>query len=546
MATNAPTIGQSVIKAITANPSMQAASSVGAGYAGGTARENGEGAGGQFAASLVGGIASPLALSGLSSVANSAARSIKNTFAPQQLDLQVDNVLRQSGVDLSAVHGSIRNGIRDDIKQALTYGDDISPDAVRRLADYRALGATPMRSNLTLNPADVTRDRNLAKLGAGSTDEAAQSLAMLQNKNNATLIDNLNTLGANTTDDAYSAGSKIIGALEARDNSAKNIIGAFYDNARNTNGRSANLDPSAFTQRANDLLDSALLGGKLPADVRNLLNKTASGQMPLTVDVAEQFKTRIGDLQRATSDMAERKALGLVRSALDDAPLLDQVGQGAIDAFNSARRVNRAYMQVVEKTPALQAVRDGIEPDKFVQKFIIGSGEKSNVMDVAMLKKNIKGNKEAMGAIKGQILAHLKNKALNGNADEVANFSPSAFNQALKAIGERKLNLFFDKQEIEQLNRIARVGSYEAFQPKGSAVNNSNTASAVGNHALDFINKYIPLGKAVVGDPVQNIKLSLGARGSLNAPKSLVLEQQKQQKFIPMFPLLTSQGLLSE
>ena len=539
-----PATGKAVAELVASRPGLQASSAIGAGYLGGQAREMGAGAGGQFGAALAGGILAPLGVAGLSSLANSAGTSIKNTFAPQTIDLQVENVLKQSGIDLSGVHRSIQESLRNDVRQALSTGKQVSPDVVRRLADYKGVGAIPMRSNLTLNPVDITRDKNLAKLAANSTDPVAQKLPMIQNENNVSLIRSLNELGANTSDDAFAAGGKIISALEKRDNAAKSLIGAFYDKARATNGRSANLDPYAFTQKANNLLDDALLGGKLPSDVRNLLNKSATGQMPLTVDVAEQFKTRIGDLQRATTDMAERKALGLVRSALDDTPLIDDIGGDAIKAFNQARRINRAYMGVVEKTPALQAVRDGIEPDKFVQKFIIGQSEKSNLMDVSMLKKNIKGNKAATDAVKGQILQHLKNKALNNASDEIGNFSQSAYNNALKSIGERKLNLFFDKSEIEQLNRIGRVASYESVQPKGSAVNNSNTASAALNGLIELVGK-LPFGKSAVTQPAQNIKLSIGARNSLNNPKSLTIPNQSQPLPMPIWPLLGTSGLMT-
>jgi hypothetical protein len=532
-----------ISNAITSRSGMQAASSIGAGYAGGTARENGAGFGGQLGASLIGGILAPLSVSGLSSLANSAGNALKNTFAPQTIDIQVENVLRQSGIDLSNLHGNVVNSIRNDVRQALSTGQDISPDAVRRLADYKNVGATPMRSNLTLDPAQITRDRNTAKLGINSTDTTAQTLGRLQNSNNNQLIENLNLLGANTKDDTYSAGSKIISALQARDDAAKNVIGSFYKDARATDGRSANLDPHAFTNQANNLLDEALLGGKLPADVRGLLNKAASGEMPLTVDTAEQFKTRIGDLQRASTDPAERLALGKVRQALDNTPLLDNSGEGAINAFNKARGVNRAYMQNVEKTPALEAVRDGIEPDKFVNQFIIGNGSKSSAMDVAMLKKNLKGDASSLDAVKGQILAHIKQKALNGNADEVGNFSPTAYNKALDSIGDVKLKLFFTNQEIEQMKSVGRVASYENFQPRGSAVNNSNAAGALANHALDFLNK-IPFGKAIAGDPIQNIMLSYKSKNALNAPNALALPVPRKPMPIPLFPLLSS-GLLS-
>lgn len=539
-----PKAASAVADAIQARAGLQASSSIGAGYSGGAAREDGAGFGGQLGASLLGGILAPLSVSGLSSLASSAGNSIKNTFAPQAIELQVDNVLNKSGLDLSKLHGSIVNSVRDDVRKALSTGQEVSPDALRRLVDYKAVGATPMRSNLTLNPADITRDKNVAKLGANSSDPVAQQLAMLQNQNNTTLIDGLNTLGANTVNDANGAGAKVISALQARDNSAKSVIDSLYTKARGTNGRSANLDPHAFTNQANDALDFHLVGGQLPADVRNMINKISTGEMPFNVDTAEQLKTVMGNLQRSSSDGNVRKSLGLVRDALESTPLLDNQGQQAVNAFNKARGFNRSYMGLVEKTPALQAVRDGIEPDKFVDQFIISNGSKSSVMDVAMLKKNLKGNADAMDAIRGQIMANLKLKATNGAKDEVANFSPSAYNKALDAIGDRKLKLFFDKAEIEQMKRIGRVSSYENVQPKGSAVNNSNTAATAAGHAIDWISNYLPMGKALIGDPTQNIKLSLGARGAINAPNALRLQAPRQKLPVPLFPLLGG-GLLS-
>lgn len=543
------------MSALTSRPGLQASSAIGSGLAGGEAKELGGGPLTQFGASLVGGLGLPVTVSGLDNLANKGVNAVKNFFSPQTVNIQIDNAIKQAGVNLEGLPNNVQQSIRDDVQNALKIDNSLSPDALRRLVDYRAVGATPMRSSLTLNPADITRDRNLAKLAANSTDSAAQVLPNLQNQNNATLIRNLNDLGANTQDDAIGAGNKIISALQARDTAAKSAISNLYSNARDTSGRSALLDASAFTNKANDLLDNALLGGKLPSDVRNLLNKTATGEMPLTVDTAEQFKTRIGDLQRASNDRAEKMALGLVRQSLDEAPLIAQshglnpgnlpmsagsvppsqmtLGQESIDAFNQARRANAGYMKMVEKTPALQAVRDGVEPDKFVQQYIVGNGTNSNVMDVAMLKRNIRGNQDAMDAVRGQILAHLKNKGVNGAADEVANFSPTNYNKALNQIGDRKLNLFFDKNEVEQLNRIGRVASYEKFQPTGSAVNNSNTAAAAFTAVIDKLAnssliKSIPFGSAAISQPATNISISLGTRNSLNAPKALRLPIQNQ------------------
>ena len=540
---------QGVARMLAANPTQQLASAGAAGLAGGYTRETGGGDGAQLVASLAAGLAAPAALGGAQRVATNVANRMRPaTPTPeqaQQINITINNALQQSGITLDQLPAQVAQSIRNDVAAAFRTSDQVSPDAIRRLADYRLTGLTPTAAGLTLDPAIVTQQRNLAKLGINSKDRVAQELGQTQGRNNRALTSGLNNLGAATADDQIAGAEKVIGALAGRDARARQLIGDRYAQARAADGRSAMLDPHAFTQRASDMLDEALLSGKLPGDVRNLLNRAATGELPLTVDVAEQFKTRIGELQRSTMDMAERKALGMVRSALDDTPLLpgQEIGQEAIGAFNSARSLNRKWMQIVERTPALQAVRDGVEPDKFVQQFIVGNGKPASVMGVAQLKSSIKSSPEAMQAVKDQITAHLKDRALNGAADEVGNFSQSAYNKALEAIGDRKLALFFSKDEINQMKAIGRVASYEQFQPAGSAVNNSNTAGTLGAFMLDRLANSSLLSKAPVLGPlvqpaVQNIRIGQQAGRALDVPATLAGPRVRQ-------PLLgTGSGLM--
>lgn len=518
---------QKLLETLAARPGTQAASAGASGGAGGYTRETGGNEGSQLAAALAAGVGVPMLATKAQQLGTKAANAITRTMKPaqlQQVDVQINRALQGSGLTMADLPVNVQNGIRSDVQAALKADGLLSSDAVRRLADYRLTGATPTAATLTLDPAMVSQQKNLAKLGINSKDKAAQQLGQLENQNNRQLIANLNDLGAATADDVYAGGQKIIGALQNRNEAAKSIIGARYDAARASSGRSAAIDHVAFTNQANNLLDDALLGGKLPGDVRNLLNSVAEGKTPLTVDVAEQFKTRIGDLQRATTDMAERKALGLVRQSLDNAPLLDGQGQQAVDAFNKARRLNRAWMGIVEKTPALQAVRDGVEPDKFVQQFIIG-GSKSNVADVAALRRSVKDSPEAMQAVRGQIARHLKQSALGGAADEVGNFSQSNYNKALNAIGERKLSMFFTKEELAQMKAVGRVASYEQFQPRGAAVNNSNTAGTAVATLLDRVGNSPLLSKLPMGnllaEPAVNISVGMQAKNVLNVPGAL-------------------------
>lgn len=179
----------------------------------------------------------------------------------------------------------------------------------------------------------------------------------------------------------------------------------------------------------------------------------------------------------------------------------------------------------MEKTPALRAVREGVEPDKFVQTFIIGNGSKANTADLAALRRSLKGNQEAMTAVKTQITSYLKSQALNGAADEVGNFSQSAYNKALRSIGDRKLSMFFSPDEIALLKANGRVASYEQFQPRGSAVNNSNTSGAFVGF-LDRVSNSPLLSKIPFGNqlalPAERISVGIQAKQAMDIPRGLL------------------------
>lgn len=549
MVKGAQTAGQvaPAVAQLAARPGLQAASAVGSGLAGGYTRETGGDPTSQFIMSVLGGVAAPGAVAGANAGANRVRGLVDSLrdVKPPQVNIQITNAIEQAGYNPKSIPKSVMNLLESDAAAALRLGN-LSPDAMRRLVDYRLVGATPARANLTLNPVDITRQQNLAKIGANSSSQKLQDLAMRQNDNTGTLLRNLNEMGANTADDAFAAGQRVIGGLEKTAGRRQGEINAAYTNARNQTGLDAQIDPAAFTQRAGDLLKQNLLEGALPPDVRRILNDAATGKMPLNVSTAEQVKTAIGNLQRSTADGSTRKALGLVRQALDDAPLMQGQGDEAIKAFNLARTLNRNWRGLVEKTPALQAIEDGVQPDKFVQQYIIQGTGKANVMDVARLKNAVKDSPEAMQAIREQIAAHLKSKATSGKPDEAMLFSQSGYNNALSAIGERKLRMFFTPEEITRMKAVGRVAMYEQVQPSGSAVNNSNTAGMAIGRLFDGILNKVPFGEAAISGPTRNIVTSLQAGGMTNVPRSLVQPAPVVPgQYIPL-PLLMTPGLLED
>lgn len=513
-AQSAPGAASMVGDMLSARLGQQAVAAAGAGLAGGATREAGGGPGAQALAALAGGVALPMAAGGAQSAAT-WARSKVTPPALQQVDQQISLVLRQQGIDWAQIPERVKQPMRAEVAQAMSTGGSLNPDAVRRLLDFKAVGATPTRGMLTQDPVQITREMNLAKTGANSTDLGLQRLPGLQNENTATLLRTLDNAGARGAPDAFQTGQGLLGALRSNADASKANIDRLYSAARDTAGRSAPLDGAAFTTQASRALDEGLLGGALPPSVEGHLNRIAKGEVPFTVDYAEQLKTAIGKLQRATSDGQQRMALGVVRNALDETPLMSApkvnpgnlpavpgtvpaspaaLGSDSIQAFNRARAANRGFMQRVEGTPALQAALDGAEPDRFVQQFVIGSG--ATAKDVQALRRAVAQDPQVLQATKQHIVSHLKSAATNGTED-VTKFSPAAYNKALGQIGERKLAAFFEPAEIQQLQAVGRVGTLMTAQPAGTAVNNSNSGALLLGRGLDMLGSVagrLPLG----------------------------------------------------
>lgn len=505
----APGVLQKVATTMVANPALQAASSAGAGAGSGLARE----AGGNEWMQLAGGLAGGFSIGGLVQAARSGLQSTVNKLLPvraEKMEQQISQTLGQTGVNWGDVPDSIRQGMRSEVEKALRNGEALDAGALSRLLEFKQVGATPTRGTLTLDPAQITREQNLARMGANSTDTGLHGLAKVQNENNRTLIESLNRLGAGQADDAFATGERVMGTLQRGLDAEKGNVNALYSQARDSAGRSFPLDGHTFTTQASRLLDENLLGHALPPSVQKHLNEIAMGRVPFTVDYAEQLKTAMGNLQRASNDGQARMALGMVRQALDDTPVLElgragpaagaraagnaqpyaggaELGEQALDAFNRARVANRSMMQRIERIPGLKAVYEGsASPDDFMQRFVLSRTAKA--ADTGRIAYELRRtDPESFEAVRGSIAAHLKSAAIGSAADETGRFSAAGYNRAMLSLGQAKLAQFFSKEEISQLRAVGKVAQYTTAQPVGSAVNNSNSGALMMGKGMDLL-----------------------------------------------------------
>lgn len=559
-------VSKAVTTAMGSNVGTQVASAAGSGAAGGSVREAGGGAGEQFAASLAGGLSaaglSSLAVKAYNGISGAVQNLLTQKSSMQQINVTLNQILEQNGVEVSQLPAMVRAELAHEVKKSLDTGKQVNPDVVRRIADYGVVGATPTRGTVTLDPVQITQEKNLAKIGANSTDPKLQELSRVQNANNSKFIDNLNELGGNTANsNPLLAGKAGVGAIRARDAAAQATEKALYGKARDSAGRSLDLDSEGFVTSAYNKLAESNKGAFLPENIKTILEQIKTGKVtmggkeypaPFTVDTIDNLKTMLATAQRSAGDGNVRSALSQVRSALEEvqpravgAPaggsqVVDPKGLAAaqtaadtasgesMGAFDAARRYARARRNWQESSPGIAAALDDVAPDRFVKDYILSGSNKAATADVEKLIFTVKKDPAAMQAIKENIVGYFKSKALSGASDEVGSFSPSNFNKVLNEFGDAKLKLFFKPEEISQLKALGRVAGYETAQPRGSAVNNSNTAGGVAGILDKIANSSligkIPFGDAGIRTPARNWSTQIGVKNAMNTSDAVALE----------------------
>lgn len=546
----APGAGRNVLQQLADKPGLQAIGAGAGGAAGQSVKEAGGDAADQFGAALLGGVGAGLSANALTNAAKSGSRALRNAMTPRTeqvraADQQITMTLNRAGIDWSAVPERVRQELRGEVADALATDRPLNEAALRRLLVFKSTGTTPTVGMLTQDPGAITREMNLAKTGANSRSVDLQRLPRIQNENVNALIGRIDEAGAATGFDPHTEfGGRGISALQSQVGQRRGEINSLYSAARDSEGRSLDLDRAAFATRANQLLDDAMVGGALPKGVSDVMNWIATNQkpqgmhgsipMPFTVDIAEQIKTKIGNLQRGTNDGGARMALGLVRQALDETPLVGsgrvnpgnlpevpgtvppstQAGQEAIDAFNRARSANRRYMQSLEANPALAAVDDATaalrdNPQLRSVSDIVGAtgfGPKyltSKSVSPGEVKSLVgQMGQEGEQAARSYVLRYLRDAATN-KTDDITKFSNTSYRAALRDIGDPKLRaLGFSPEEIQHLRDIGDAAKYMQAQPAGAAVNNSNSGALIlgrGLDALESIAGKVPF----VGDTIQ-------------------------------------------
>lgn len=389
-------------------------------------------------------------------------------------DAYIAQAANEAGQSINDIPQSLLERLRAQAQHALSQGQDLDTAAALRKADFEAIGQQPLLGQITRDPIQFARERNLRGIAGAGEPIAARLAGQTEGLNR--------TIGgfAQGADEAFAGGQKIARGLGSIDARARGVVDDAYNAARDTAGRYVDLDHVGFVKAANDALDEGMLGHYLPAQVRNMLNDVSTGKIPLNVNTAVQMDSVLSAAQRGALP-AERKSLGVVRDALNRSSPANNIGSDALAAFQGARKLAAERFKLHEAIPALKAAANGDVPaDDFVRKFII-NGDALELRGMANLLKE--HAPEAYQQARAQIGDELRRAGFGENIAGDKPFSQERFNAKLRQMGTARLQAFFTPEEIATMRTAGRVGAYMESPPAGSAVNYSNTGSAVVNAA---------------------------------------------------------------
>ncbi|WP_180122974.1 hypothetical protein [Acinetobacter sp. YH12086] len=459
---------------------------------------------------------------------NSASPShITNAQVENQIDIilsQADNA--GSSIRLADLSPQSQTILKNQVKKIMQQGRSPDAQTLQRMGVFtdlksRGFDLKPTGKQATGDAKLWTKETELSKLDGA---EALSNKYAQDHSNLKSLIDDFELRTGGNASDEFQVGDEMFKALRSQDQGRSNYIAAMYDYAKSHTGNDLTLDAGRFANNMKAALDEDLVDiSLLPAPLLKKVEDFTNDIKPFTLAEKEVLVKQI-NRRLSGADNQTKYALQSFRNSLekevDDS--LDTFGTrlqgGAKSAWDDARKAASGRFGLIDRTPALKKALDDAEPDKAFEQLIW----RGNVREVESLVGELRNNPEALNNIRQAVVKRIASKSIGVN--DV--FSPKGMSDALKSIGDRKLELLFSPDELKHLKNIHAAGRYLISQPAGANVNHSGTAAALMNH-LGALSK-MPIVKAAADKWVVGPSRGVNARIKINQGASALSKTAKQ------------------
>jgi hypothetical protein len=359
------------------------------------------------------------------------------------------------------------------------------------------------------DPVLISRERN----ERGFKEQHAQRF----NEQNKALQENANIIKQNaapnvSTTDYVADAENLIDSVKAIKEANKAKTQEAYKALENAAGGKFPIDGKKFANNAISKLTSEDRLDYLPSTIKNKLDSYASGSKEMNFNLFENLRSDLAaEMRKAdrAGDGNMKHVLGVVRDQLENLPM--EEGDSALKGLaDNARKTAKSDFDLEKSNPLYSKVlNESADSKDFIQNFVIRSKNADFMKSVDLLKND------------PVALEHLRSGTMDyiirESTDASGNFSTAKFHKAIENLNvNKKLDALFGEHS-KQLQDLADVAKIVEARPKGSFVNESNTATALGSMAKQY-----------GGELIRRIPVV----GAVVEPAAKVLEQRKINKEI--------------
>ncbi len=364
------------------------------------------------------------------------------------------------------------------------------------------------------NPVLISRERN----ERGFKEAHAQRF----NEQNKALQENANIIKQNvapnvTTTDYVADATNLIDSVKAIKEANKTKTQEAYKALEDAAGGKFPIDGKKFANNAIEKLTAEDRLDYLPSTIKNKLDSYAAGSKEMNFNLFENLRSDLAaEMRKAdrAGDGNMKNVLSVVRNELENLPMTEADAnlKGLAD---NARKTAKADFDLEKSNPLYSKVlNEAADSKDFIQNFVIRSKNADFVKSIDLLKDD------------PVALEHLRSGTMDyiirESTDASGNFSNAKFQKAIENLNvNKKLDVLFGESS-KQLKDLAEVAKIVEARPRGSFVNESNTATALGSMAKQYggeLIKRIPVVGAVVepaSQVLQQRRINKEVKKSLN------------------------------
>lgn len=357
------------------------------------------------------------------------------------------------------------------------------------------------------DPILISRERN----ERGFKEAHAQRF----NEQNKALQENANIIKQNvapniTTTDYVADASNLIDSVKSIKETNALKTKEAYKSLEEASGGKFPIDGKKFANNAIEKLTNEDRLDYLPSTIKTKLDSYAAGTKEMNFNLFENLRSDLAaEMRKAdrAGDGNMKHVLSVVRDQLENLPM--QEGDAALKGLaDNARKTAKADFDLEKSNPLYSKVlNEAADSKDFIQNFVIRSKNADFIKSVDLLKND------------PTALEHLRSGTMDyiirESTDASGNFSNAKFNKAIENLNvNKKLDALFGEHS-KQLQDLAEVSKIVEARPKGSFVNESNTATAMGSMVKQYG------GELIKGIPIV---------GRVVEPASRLLQERKINK----------------